>query len=111
MKISSHILFQVAFQGTTTQTLHSDGSSTLQTDLKLDYDIPKTELNKSKSYAIELPQDTTWTNINENQEYTGKEGDEMPISIVLLKKMGRNILSLAFWTPMLPLLVIKFMVI
>ena len=85
-----------SFQGTTTQTLHSDGSSTLQTDLKLDYDIPKTELNKSKSYAIELPQDTTWTNINENQEYTGKEGGRDAYKYRFVKENGKKYIVISF---------------
>lgn len=84
------------FQGTTTETLHSDGSRTLQTDLKLDYDIPKTELNKSKSYAIELPQDTTWTNINENQEYTGKDGGRDAYKYRFVQENGKKYIVISF---------------
>ena len=85
-----------SFQGTTTETLHSDGSRTLQTDLKLDYDIPKTELNKSKSYAIELPQDTTWTNINENQEYTGKDGGRDAYKYRFVQENGKKYIVISF---------------
>lgn len=84
------------FQGTTTETLHSDGSRTLQTDLKLDYDIPKTELNKSKSYAIELPQDTAWTNINENQEYTGKDGGRDAYKYRFVQENGKKYIVISF---------------
>ncbi|MGF0070968.1 hypothetical protein [Streptococcus orisratti] len=84
------------FQGTTTETLHSDGSRTLQTDLKLDYDIPKTELNKSKSYAIELPQDTTWTNINENQEYTGRDGGRDAYKYRFVQENGKKYIVISF---------------
>ncbi|MCI7678382.1 MAG: Cna B-type domain-containing protein [Streptococcus orisratti] len=85
-----------SFQGTTTETLHSDGSRTLQTDLKLDYDIPKTELNKSKSYAIELPQDTTWTSINENQEYTGKDGGRDAYKYRFVQENGKKYIVISF---------------
>ncbi|HFU3804614.1 TPA: Cna B-type domain-containing protein [Streptococcus suis] len=85
-----------SFQGTTTETPHSDGSRTLQTDLKLDYDIPKTELNKSKSYAIELPQDTTWTNINENQEYTGKDGGRDAYKYRFVQENGKKYIVISF---------------
>lgn len=85
-----------SFQGTTTETLHSDGSRTLQTDLKLDYDIPKTELNKSKAYAIELPQDTTWTNINENQEYTGKDGGRDAYKYRFVQENGKKYIVISF---------------
>lgn len=85
-----------SFQGTTTETLHSDGSRTLQTDLKLDYDIPKTELNKTKSYAIELPQDTTWTNVNENEEKTGKDGARDAFKYRFVQENGKKYIVISF---------------
>ncbi|MGT2959856.1 Cna B-type domain-containing protein [Streptococcus caballi] len=85
-----------SFQGTTTETLHSDGSRTLQTEFKLDYDIPKTELNKTKSYAIELPQDTTWTNVNENQEYTGKDGARDAYKYRFVQENGKKYIVISF---------------
>lgn len=85
-----------SFQGTTAETLHSDGSRTLQTTLKLNYDIPKTELNKTKSYAIELPQDTTWTNVNENHEYTGKDGARDAFKYRFVQENGKKYIVISF---------------
>lgn len=85
-----------SFQGTTTETPHSDGSRTLQTTLKLNYDIPKTELNKTKSYAIELPQDTTWTNVNENHEYTGKDEARDAFKYRFVQENGKKYIVISF---------------
>lgn len=85
-----------SFQGTTAETLHSDGSRTLQTTLKLNYDIPKTELNKTKSYAIELPQDTTWTNVTENHEYIAKDGARDAFKYRFVQENGKKYIVISF---------------
>lgn len=84
------------FEGTTTETT-TGNTKTLSTELKLHYNIPLTELNKSKSYAIELPADTTWDpKVNENQEYIGQDGSNDAYKYKFVQQNGKRYLVLTF---------------
>lgn len=85
-----------SFQGTTVETITSNGNS-LSTDLKLSYDIPKTALNSSLRYAVELPANTTWGSLLQpNQEYTGKDGNRDAFKYRFVEQDGKKFLVLEF---------------
>lgn len=83
------------FEGETVE-ITSGNTKTLTTDLRLNYEIPKTSLNNSKTYAIELPSDTTWTSIQENQEYTGKDGNRDAFKYKFVQENGKKYIVLRF---------------
>lgn len=74
----------------------SGNTRTLTSELDLKYSIPKSQLAQKKSYAIPLPADTTWSNVNENQDYIGKDGNRDAFKYRFVQENGKKYIVINF---------------
>lgn len=74
----------------------SGNTKTLTSDFQLSYYIPKTQLDETKDYALELPNDMIWINIQENQEYLGKDGTRDAYKYKFIQYNGKKYMIVSF---------------
>lgn len=80
--------------GTSTYTA---STKVLSTQLNLDYSIPQSALATNKSYAFELPVDTSWgEGLQPNTDYIGKDGNRDAFKFRFIEQNGKKYLALTF---------------
>ena len=76
---------------------YTQSTKQLLAQINLDYKIPQSALVVNKSYAIELPADTSWgEGLQPNTDYTGKDGNRDAFKFRFIEQNGKKYLALTF---------------
>ncbi|NQN51109.1 Cna B-type domain-containing protein [Streptococcus suis] len=74
----------------------SESERVLTSEFQFTYDIPKTQLDNTSDYAIELPDNIVWTNIQENKEYIGRDGLRNAYTYRFIKENNKYYIAIHF---------------
>ncbi len=74
----------------------SGNTKTLTSEFQFSYNIPKLKLEETKYYALELPDNITWTDVNENEEYSGKDGTTDAYKYRFVQSNGKKYIVITF---------------
>lgn len=74
----------------------SGNTKTLTSEFQFSYNIPKLKLDETKYYALELPDNITWTDVNENEEYSGKYGTTDAYKYRFVQSNGKKYIVITF---------------
>ncbi|MGT2753994.1 Cna B-type domain-containing protein [Streptococcus ovis] len=76
---------------------YTQSTKQLLAQINLDYKIPQSALAANKSYAIELPADTSWgEGLQPYTDYTGKDGNRDAFKFRFIEQNGKKYLALTF---------------
>ena len=81
---------------TSPKPTYNSGTKLLSTTINLNYHFEATQLRVNPRYALELPADTTWTDVTLGMVYTGKEGSTDAYHYQLVEENGKKYMVIEF---------------